>query len=117
MPIVRADPWGERYSRDGEDCKPRFIRLTRLLTLTSLQVADRLKKATAAHIKRSREEVKEWETEVKRLDDLNVVIAECEKLKNIELPALEKQIKAKEAELPAASEAAQEASVAHTFLS
>lgn len=69
---------------------------------------EQLKKCAPESVNEIRQEVQEWEKELRRLQELSIVAAGRDKLKSVELPALERQIQQKEAELPAASKKAQE---------
>ena len=71
---------------------------------------DALKKSTPEAIKELQKELHDWESELKRLQDLAVLSASKNNLQTVELPSLEKQIKAKEAEIPALTTEAEEVS-------
>lgn len=74
-------------------------------------MGEQIKKSTPAGIKEIKQEVKDWESELKRLQALAVVAAERDKLKSNQLPLLERQVEEKEAELPVASKKAEEVSL------
>ena len=67
-----------------------------------------LKKSTPEAIKAVQEELADWESELKRLQELAVLSASRSNLQNVELPAIEKQINAAEAELPSLTTEAEE---------
>lgn len=67
-----------------------------------------MKKSTPEAIKELQKELQDWESELKRLQDLAVLSASRSNLQSVELPALEKQIKAKEAEIPGLTAEAEE---------
>lgn len=71
------------------------------VTVLVLQIKDTMKKSTPEAIKELQKELQDWESELKRLQELAVLSASRTNLQTVELPALEKQIKAKEAEIPA----------------
>ena len=52
----------------------------------------------------SLEDIETWRTEVQKLQDLSVVAATRDKLKAVEIPALDREIADKEAQLPEASD-------------
>ena len=74
-----------------------------------MQVKASIKKSTPEAIKELRQELQEWEDELKRLQDLAVLAASRANLHSVEIPALEKQIKAFEAEIPGLTTEANEA--------
>ncbi|KAJ7095861.1 hypothetical protein B0H15DRAFT_827394 [Mycena belliarum] len=67
---------------------------------------DQMKKSTAESIAALNEELKEWETELTRLQGLRPVISSRDRLKDIEVPDLEAKIKGHDAKIPALSAAA-----------
>ncbi|OBZ71496.1 DNA repair protein RAD50 [Grifola frondosa] len=71
-------------------------------------VKDLLKKSSPQAIRDLENELKEWDLELKRLQELAVVAASRETLRSAELPALEQQIKEKEAEIPGLTEKAEQ---------
>ena len=60
-----------------------------------------MKKSTPEAIKELQKELQDWESELKRLQDLAVLSASKNNLETVDIPSLEKQIKAQEAEIPA----------------
>lgn len=75
-----------------------------------------MKKSTPEAIKELQKELQDWESELKRLQELAVLSASKNNLETVDLPALEKQIKSKEAEIPALTTEAEEASRAISAL-
>lgn len=69
-----------------------------------------MKKSTPEAIKELQKELQDWESELKRLQDLAVLSASKNNLETVDLPSLEKQIEAKEAEIPALTTEAGEVS-------
>ena len=67
-----------------------------------------MKKSTPEAIREVQKELQDWEIELKRLQDIAVLAASRSSLQNVELPALEKQIKAAEAEIPGLTNEADE---------
>jgi DNA repair protein RAD50 len=67
-----------------------------------------MKRSSPQSIAENTEEMKEWEDELKRLQTLIPTQASRDRLKNTELPALEKQIKEQEGVIPSISEKAEE---------
>ena len=65
-------------------------------------------KGSAKEIRTKERDVEDWTGEVKRLGDAAVLASGCDKLKNTEIPALESEMREKEAEQPEASRKAQE---------
>ncbi|KAI0657387.1 hypothetical protein C8Q70DRAFT_1004323 [Cubamyces menziesii] len=59
-----------------------------------------MKKSTPEAIRGLQQELQDWETELKRLQDLAVLAASKSKLETVELPALQKEIAEKDAEIP-----------------
>lgn len=75
-----------------------------------------MKKSTPEAIKELQKELQDWESELKRLQELAVLSASKNNLETVDLPVLEKQIKSKEAEIPALTTEAEEASRAISAL-
>ncbi|KAI0755005.1 hypothetical protein C8Q80DRAFT_404011 [Daedaleopsis nitida] len=73
-------------------------------------IRDTMKKSTPEAIKELQKELQDWESELKRLQELAVLSAARTNLQTVELPALEKQIQAKEADIPGLTTEAEEAS-------
>ena len=67
-----------------------------------------MKKSTPEAIRGLQQELQDWETELKRLQDLAVLAASKSKLETVELPALQKEIAEKDAEIPALTAEADE---------
>lgn len=67
-----------------------------------------MKKTTPEAIKELQKELLDWESELKRLQELAVLSAARTNLQTVELPALEKQIKAKDIEIPGLTTEAEE---------
>lgn len=67
-----------------------------------------MKKASPAAIAENKEEMKEWEKELERLQNLMPVQASKDQIKLKELPALEEQIKDQEGSYPDLSHRAEE---------
>ena len=67
-----------------------------------------MKKTSAESIAENTEEMKEWEDELNRLQRLMPTQASRDRLKNTELPELERQIKEQESTIPFMSEKAEE---------
>ncbi|KDQ62331.1 hypothetical protein JAAARDRAFT_66083 [Jaapia argillacea MUCL 33604] len=63
-------------------------------------VKDQMKKTSPESIANNRDEMAEWDAEVKRLQALAPAEASRNRLKDVELPKLERQIKEQEAEVP-----------------
>ena len=59
-----------------------------------------MKKSTPEAIKELQGELQDWESELKRLQELAVLSASLSNLKTIELPSIEEKIKALELEIP-----------------
>ncbi|KAI0699279.1 hypothetical protein C8T65DRAFT_659755 [Cerioporus squamosus] len=59
-----------------------------------------MKKTTPEAIRELRSELQDWETELKRLQDLAVLSASRNNLESVEVPTLEEEIKVKDAEIP-----------------
>lgn len=77
-------------------------RLTFLLCFLNYctQVNNGIKKSSSENVTQLQTDLRDWEEEVKRLQGLGVLAASRDKLNTIEVPALQKQIKEKEDELP-----------------
>jgi hypothetical protein len=69
-----------------------------------------MKKSSPQSIAENTEEMKEWEEELARLQKLVPIQASRDRLKNTELPALERQIKEQEGTLPPISKEAEQVS-------
>ncbi|PSR71740.1 hypothetical protein PHLCEN_2v12388 [Hermanssonia centrifuga] len=65
--------------------------------------------SSPAKVKAAKEDIRDWEQELKRVQALGLLAAERDKLKSSEIPVLEKQIQEKEAELPSATKVAEKA--------
>lgn len=65
-----------------------------------MQVTEAMKKSTPEAIKGLQQELQDWEAELKRLQDLAVLAAAKTKLESVELPAIQKELAVKEAEIP-----------------
>ncbi len=63
--------------------------------------------SSPAKVKAAKEDIRDWEQELKRVQALGLLAAERDKLKSSEIPVLEKQIQEKEAELPSATKEAE----------
>lgn len=72
-----------------------------------LQLKDQMKKTSPEAAKTCRDEEKEWQEELDRLQTLVPHQASINRLKDTEIPALEKQIKEQAALLPALSDKAE----------
>lgn len=59
-----------------------------------------MKKSTPEAIKGLQQELQDWEAELKRLQDLAVLAAAKTKLESVELPAIQKELAVKDAEIP-----------------
>ncbi len=64
------------------------------------QITEAMKKSTPEAIKGLQQELLDWEAELKRLQDLAVLAAAKTKLESVELPAIQKELAAQEAEIP-----------------
>ncbi|KAG6897072.1 hypothetical protein C0992_004313 [Termitomyces sp. T32_za158] len=73
------------------------------------QMEDMMKKASPDVIEGNKNEMEEWESELKRLQDLRPVEAARHQLKTQEIPALEKEIKELEVSYPDLTREAEEA--------
>ncbi|KAH9947593.1 P-loop containing nucleoside triphosphate hydrolase protein [Amylocystis lapponica] len=71
-------------------------------------VKEHIKRSTPQTVKEIQEELKDWEKELRNLQDLGKFAASRENI-NLEIPALEKQIKEHEASYSAVTEKAEEA--------
>lgn len=67
-----------------------------------------MKRSSPQSIAENTDEMKEWEEELGRLQTLVPNQASRDRLKNIEIPALENQIKEQEGAIPSLSEKAEE---------
>jgi DNA repair protein RAD50 len=67
-----------------------------------------MKKSSPQSIAENTEEMKEWEDELDRLQRLVPAQASRDRLKDLELPAFERQIKEQEGAMPPISEKAEE---------
>lgn len=65
-----------------------------------MQITEAMKKSTPEAIKGLQQELQDWEAELKRLQDLAVLAAAKTKLESVELPAIQKELAVKEAEIP-----------------
>ncbi|KAI0771249.1 hypothetical protein BD413DRAFT_604552 [Trametes elegans] len=73
-------------------------------------VTEAMKKSTPEAIKNLQLELQDWEVELKRLQELAVLAASKNKLETVELPSIQKELSAKEAEIPGLTSEADEAS-------
>ncbi len=71
------------------------------------QVQEEIDKASTQPIRKAREELEMWETELKRLQSLAAIAANRETVMTVEIPALEEQIKKEDERIPALSKAAE----------
>lgn len=72
------------------------------------QLNEEMKRSSPEKVAENVEEMKQWQDELDRLQKLMPTRASQTRLKDIELPALEKQIKEQEAVIPSLSERAEE---------
>ncbi|KAL1950586.1 hypothetical protein VTO73DRAFT_5710 [Trametes versicolor] len=72
-------------------------------------ITEAMKKSTPEAIKGLQQELQDWEAELKRLQDLAVLAAAKTKLESVELPAIQKELAVKEAEIPGLTTEADEA--------
>lgn len=109
MPALhpRHEHAGVRRIRDYRACSSPS---SRPITYLSKQVNTELKKSSEESIKESLQELADWESELKRLQTLAPIAAERDRLKNVEIPSLETQIREKEGELPEATKSAEDVS-------
>lgn len=75
-----------------------------------------MKKSTPEAIKEVQKELLDWESELRRLQELAVLAASRTNLQTVEIPALVKQVKAKEAEIPGLTAEAEEARTSYPCL-
>jgi DNA repair protein RAD50 len=75
-----------------------------------------MKKSSPESVAAIQEELKEWETEMARLQKLRPVLASRDRLKNTEIPELEVKIKEQDAKIPAASAAAESVCLSSTAI-
>ncbi|KAJ6508778.1 hypothetical protein C8R45DRAFT_1050733 [Mycena sanguinolenta] len=68
---------------------------------------DQMKKSSPESVAALQEELKEWEEEMTRLQNLRPVLASRDRLKDTEIPELEAKIKEQDAKIPDASAAAE----------
>ncbi|KAJ7675825.1 AAA domain-containing protein [Mycena polygramma] len=68
---------------------------------------DQMKKSSPESVAALEEELKEWETEMARLQNMRPVLASRDRLKDTEVPELEAKIKEQDAKIPVASTAAE----------
>ena len=83
-----------------------FLRQTYNIDIMQLQ--ELMKKASPAAIAENKEEMKDWERELERLQNLMPIQASKDQIKLKELPALEEQIKEQEGSYPDLSHRAEE---------
>ena len=90
----------------------RHQRSTRVPPLTGhrIQLQEQIKAHSPEAIKAQEADLERWEEEFKKLQGLMPMHTTKERLRTVELPALEKQIKALETDLPSVSEKAEKAS-------
>ncbi|TBU46351.1 hypothetical protein BD309DRAFT_1078711 [Dichomitus squalens] len=104
----------ERFLKTGRSkkCCPLCVRGLddREMATFEKNIMEALKKSTPQAIKELQKELQDWESELKRLQDLAVLSASKNNVQTAELPSLEKQVKVKEAEIPALTTEAEEAS-------
>ncbi|KAF7792625.1 hypothetical protein EIP86_003722 [Pleurotus ostreatoroseus] len=72
-------------------------------------VHEQLKKSTPAAITAIKQEKADWDEELKRLQKLGHRASERDKIKNVEVPYIEKQLEEKQSALPAATKRSHEA--------
>ena len=72
-----------------------------------------MKKMSPETVEHNKAQLLEWTTELKRLQDLIPIDASKTRLKDVEIPALEQQIKEQEAAIPAISTKAEEVLARH----
>jgi chromosome segregation ATPase len=75
-----------------------------------IQLKEQIKKHSPDAIKAQEAALQQWEEEFAQLQGLMPVNTTKERIRTVELPALEKQIKTLEADLPSISEKAEQAS-------
>ncbi|KAJ7134632.1 P-loop containing nucleoside triphosphate hydrolase protein [Mycena epipterygia] len=68
---------------------------------------DQMKKSSPESVAALQEELKEWEGEMSRLQDLRPVLSSRDRLKDTEIPELEAKIKEQDAKIPGATTAAE----------
>ena len=73
-----------------------------------MQVHEQLKKSTPAAITAIKQEKDDWDEELKRLQKLGHRASERDKIKNVEVPYIEKQLEEKQSALPAATKRSHE---------
>ncbi|KAI1789650.1 hypothetical protein LXA43DRAFT_1020614 [Ganoderma leucocontextum] len=102
----------ERFLKTGKSkkCCPLCVRGfdDREMATFEKNIRDVMKKSTPEAIKELQKELQDWESELKRLQDLAVLSASKNNFETVDLPSLEKQIMAKEAEIPALTTEAEE---------
>ncbi|KAH9891681.1 hypothetical protein C8Q73DRAFT_746760 [Cubamyces lactineus] len=96
----------------SQKCCPLCVRRMDAQELDKFEktITEAMKKSTPEAIRGLQQELQDWETELKRLQDLAVLAASKSKLETVELPALQKEIAGKEAEIPTLTAEADEAS-------
>jgi DNA repair protein RAD50 len=75
-----------------------------------IQLQEQIKSHSPEAIEEKEADLERWEEEFEKLQGLMPVHATKERIRTVELPALEKQIKALETDLPSISEKAEQAS-------
>jgi DNA repair protein RAD50 len=78
-----------------------------------IQLKGEMKRSSPESIAENTEEMTEWENELNRLQKLVPSQASRIRLKNTELPALERQIKEQEGEIPSISQKAEKVRCKH----
>lgn len=74
-----------------------------------IQLKEQIKNHSPEAVEIQKAEVAQWESEVKDLRALMPVFTTKERIRTVELPALERQIKALDEDLPSNSEKAEQA--------
>lgn len=87
-----------------------------LWIISSSQLKDQIRKTSQANAEDVTAELKEWETELARLQALLPIEAAAERLKNIEIPSLEKQKKDQETLISEANAAVEKVNFICRFL-
>lgn len=81
-----------------------------------IQLKEQIKNHSPEAVEAQKAEVAQWESEVKDLRALMPVFTTKERIRTVELPALERQIKALDEDLPSNSEKAEQARYPCNFL-
>ncbi|KAI0355000.1 hypothetical protein OH77DRAFT_379120 [Trametes cingulata] len=93
-----------------QKCCPLCTRQMNAAELSKFEktVTEAMKKSTPEAIQNLQSELQDWEAELRRIQELAVLAATKSKLETTELPALEKEIAEKEAEIPSLTSEADE---------